>query len=134
MVRSYGPCAPYPTIAVMIRGPRSRAGLTAYPARGHHISWADWFISMRLLRDLPVCIPNAAPIPKMTMKMTKGTRLGCNPLLRLSEMANTTKTRMKVPMNWSGRWEMGLVQCRDLVWKRRRLALTSSKKQLADDM
>ena len=60
---------------------------------------------MWLLRDLPVCIPNAAPIPKMTMKMTKGTRLGCNPLLRLSEMANTTKTRMKVPMNWSGRWE-----------------------------
>ena len=25
----YGPCAPYPTIAVMMRGPRSRAGLTA---------------------------------------------------------------------------------------------------------
>ena len=35
------------------------------------------------LRDLPVCISRAAPIPKMAKKITKGTRLGCNPLLRL---------------------------------------------------
>ena len=64
--------------------------------RGEVDGWAP------VPRDVPVCIPNAAPIPRMTMKMTKGMRLGCNPLLRLSATENTTKTRMKVPMNWSG--------------------------------
>jgi hypothetical protein len=38
----------------------------------------------------------------MTMKIAKGMRLGCNPLLRRSETENTTKTRTKVPTNWSG--------------------------------
>jgi len=36
----------------------------------------------------------------MAKKMAKGTRLGCSPLLRLSETENTTMTRTKVPTNW----------------------------------
>jgi hypothetical protein len=41
MVRRYGPCAPYPTIAVIMRGPRSRAGLMAYPDpyQLHQLIW-----------------------------------------------------------------------------------------------
>jgi hypothetical protein len=35
----------------------------------------------------------------MERKMAKGMRLGCNPLLRLSETENTTKRRTKVPIN-----------------------------------
>jgi hypothetical protein len=54
------------------------------------------------LQDVPVCIPKAAPTARMTRKMAKGTRLGCNPLLRLSVTENTTKTRTNVPTNWRG--------------------------------
>ena len=54
-------------------------------------------------RYVPVCIPKADPPPRMTTKMAKGMRLKCNPLLLLSATVNTTKMKMKVPMNWSGR-------------------------------
>ena len=104
----YGPCVPYPTIAVMMRGPRSMAGLMAKPAHGSPRQFVKRGRRkgtglLLVPRYVPVCIPKAAPPPRMTTKMAKGMRLRCNPLLRRSETENTIKMKMKVLTNWSGR-------------------------------
>ena len=87
----------------------------------------------RVRGDVPVCIPNAAPMPRMAKKMAKGTILGCSPLLRLSETENTTIRRTKVPTNWRDEEGNQLFNA-DVCSDKTGATLTSSKKQLTDDM
>lgn len=61
-------------MAVISLGPKSRAGFMAKA----------------------VCIPNAAPTPTMTKKMTRGTSPSGGGLFRLSVTAKTTMRRIAV--------------------------------------
>ena len=64
-------------MAVRIRGPRSRAGLTAKP----------------------VCAPKDMPIPKSVKKSAIGMSPGGSEPFRLSVTARMTMTSRNVPMN-----------------------------------
>ena len=68
-------------MAVRIRGPRSRAGLTAKP----------------------VCAPKDMPIPKSVKKSAMGMSPGGGEPFRLSVTARMTMTSRNVPMNYHRR-------------------------------
>ena len=90
-------CFPYPTMAVSSRGPRSRAGLIAYPTERFNL--LD--LSYRRKNNVPVCIPNEAPMPKTTRKRTSGASPAGGGPFFLSFMASITIIRTVVPKNSS---------------------------------
>jgi hypothetical protein len=61
------------------RGPKSRAGLMAYPA----------------------LLPHAMPMPTTTRPMMNGARFAAGGVARSSVMAKMRKTRIAVPTTWS---------------------------------
>ena len=70
---------PYPVIHSANRGPKSRAGLIAYPA----------------------LVPQAIPMATTTRPMTTGARLDSGGVALTEVMAKMRNTRIAVPMIWS---------------------------------
>lgn len=54
---------------------------------------------MKGIVNVPVCMPNDVPIPRIVRNTTSGTKPPGTPLL-LSVTANTTSNRIKAPMNF----------------------------------
>ena len=54
---------------------------------------------MKGSENVPVCMPNDVPTPRIVRNTTSGTKPAGVPFL-LSETANTTNNRIKAPMNF----------------------------------